>query len=127
MDFEQITAGKYKRTLTMFGKNTDEDRAKTREDLEEVHRLFKGAVTKNRPELDIESVATGEYWYGSRALELGLVDEIGSSDDYLMKAATAEGARIFAVKYKGKETMLQRLQSAFAAAFAALGATPGIR
>jgi serine protease SohB len=127
VDFEQITAGKYKRTLTMFGKNTDEDRAKTREDLEEVHRLFKGAVTKNRPELDIESVATGEYWYGSRALELGLVDEIGSSDDYLMKAATAEGARIFAVKYKGKETMLQRLQSAFAAAFAALGATPGIR
>ena len=121
IDFEQVTAGKYKRTLTMFGKNTDEDRAKMREELEDVHRLFKDAITRHRPGLDVESVATGEYWYGSRALELGLVDELGSSDDYLMQAAA--DADVYAVTYKGKEGLLQKLQHAFArmAAGAGLG------
>ncbi|MEC9376005.1 MAG: protease SohB [Pseudomonadota bacterium] len=84
IDWEQVTAGKYKRTLTMFGKNTEEDREKTRQDLEEVHGLFKGAVSFHRPNLDVESVSTGEYWYGTKAMELGLVDELGSSDDYLL-------------------------------------------
>jgi serine protease SohB len=121
IDFEQVTAGKYKRTLTMFGKNTEEDREKTKEDLEEVHRLFKGAVTEYRPALDIERVATGEYWYGSRALELGLIDELGSSDDYLMHSATEGKAQIFAVTYKGKETFIQKLQGSFATMLASLG------
>ena len=76
VDFEQVTAGKHKRTVTMFGKNTDEDRAKLKEDLEDVHTLFKGMVSEQRPSLDVERVATGEHWYGTRALELGLIDEI---------------------------------------------------
>ena len=119
IDFEQVTAGKYKRTLTMFGKNTDEDRAKTREDLEEVHRLFKAAVTQHRPDLDIEKVATGEYWYGSRALELGLVDELGSSDDYLMKAA--DDADIFEVTYKAREGLIMKFQHALGSLAARIG------
>jgi len=121
IDFEQVTAGKYKRTLTMFGKNTEEDREKTREELEEVHHLFKGAVKKHRPNLDIESVATGEHWYGTRALELGLIDELGFSDDYLMRLATQDHAQIFSVSYKGRETLLQKLQGAFAAFATSLG------
>ena len=127
IDFEQVTAGKYKRTLTMFGKNTEADREKTREDLEEVHRLFKGAVTEHRPGLEIERVATGEYWYGTRALELGLIDELGSSDDYLMRSATEDHAQIFAVTYKGKETLLQKLQGAFATFAASLGFGANLR
>jgi len=121
IDFEQVTAGKYKRTLTMFGKNTEADREKTKEDLEEVHRLFKGAVTEYRTELDIEEVATGEYWYGTRALELGLVDEIGSSDDYLMSSVSKDNAQVYAVVYKGKESFMQRLQGAFAGILTSLG------
>jgi serine protease SohB len=121
IDFEQVTAGKYKRTLTMFGKNTEADRDKTKEDLEEVHRLFKGAVTEYRTDLDIEKVATGEYWYGTKALELGLIDELGSSDDYLMKLASQDGLGLYAVTYKGRETFIQKLQGAFAASLAALG------
>lgn len=122
VDFEQITAGKYKRTLTMFGKNTDEDREKTRQDLEEVHTLFKSAVVEHRPTLDIESVATGEYWYGPRAREMGLIDEVGSSDDYLMRQA--EQAQIFAVTYKGREGFMQKLQGAFATMAENLGFGP---
>jgi serine protease SohB len=119
IDFEQITAGKYKRTLTMFGKNTEADREKTRQDLEEVHTLFKGAVTEFRPELDIEKVATGEYWYGTRALELGLIDEIGSSDDYL--SSLAESSQVYAVTYKGREGFIQKLQSAMGVIAGSLG------
>ena len=119
IDFEQVTAGKYKRTLTMFGKNTEADREKTREDLEEVHTLFKDAVVMHRPELDIEKVATGEYWYGRRAMELGLIDELGSSDDYLMDKA--DSAQIYAVTYKGHEGLVQKLQSAFASVAASIG------
>lgn len=127
IDFEQITAGKYKRTLTMFGKNTEEDREKTKEDLEEVHRLFKAAVGEHRPALDIESVATGEYWYGTRAKELGLVDELGSSDDYLMRAATKDGSEVFSVTYKGKESFIQKLQGALGAVLSSVGITSSPR
>ena len=87
VDFEQVTAGRYKRTVTMFGKNTDDDRAKLREELEDIHQLFKAVVTTHRPALDIEAVATGEHWYGTRALELKLVDAVENSDDYLHREA----------------------------------------
>jgi serine protease SohB len=86
IDFEQVTAGKHKRTLTMFGKNTEEGREKLREEIEDIHALFKDQIVKYRPDLDIDSVSTGEYWYGARAIELGLIDEIITSDDYLAKA-----------------------------------------
>lgn len=119
IDFEQITAGKYKRTLTMFGKNTEEHREKTREELEDVHELFKSAVRSHRPGLDMETVATGEHWYGTRALELGLIDELGSSDDYLMQAA--ESSSLYELSYKGHEGLVQKLQGAMSAVLEAAG------
>lgn len=111
IDFEQITAGKYKRTVTMFGRNTEEDREKLREELEDVHVLFKLLVARYRPGLDVESIATGEHWYGTRAGELGLIDQIGTSDDYLLAAAA--DADIFGVSYRARHTFQERLLSAF--------------
>jgi serine protease SohB len=110
VDFEQITAGRYKRTVTMFGRTTDADRAKLREELEDIHALFKQVVTAHRPALDIESVATGEHWYGSRALELRLVDAIETSDDYLHRAA--EAADLYRLHYRARPTLQQRVLSA---------------
>jgi len=110
VDFEQITAGKYKRTVTMFGENTDADRAKLREELEDVHALFKQMVTTHRPALDVEAVATGEHWYGSRALELKLVDAIETSDDYLHRLA--DNADLYRLSYKARPTLQQRVLSA---------------
>lgn len=110
IDYEQVTAGRYKRTVTMFGRNTDADREKLREELEEVHVLFKQMVAVHRPALDIEAVATGEHWYGSRAHELKLVDAIETSDDYLHRAA--EEADVFRVCYKAHVTLQQRVLSA---------------
>ena len=42
IDFEQHTAGEYKRTVTMFGKNSEKERDKLRLDLQETHKLFPG-------------------------------------------------------------------------------------
>jgi len=107
VDFEQVTAGKYKRTVTMFGENTDEDRAKLKEELEEVHTLFKDAVAKYRPELDLEKIATGEHWYGTRALELGLADELLTSDELLSNRASERD--LYSVSYKIKQPLQKRL------------------
>ena len=107
VDFEQITAGKHKRTVTMFGENTDEDRAKLKEELEEVHALFKSAVAQYRPDLDLELIATGEHWYGTRALELGLADEIKTSDELLRERAKERD--LYELTYKIKQPLQKRL------------------
>ncbi|WP_100641088.1 protease SohB [Alteromonas facilis] len=107
IEFEQHTAGEFKRTLTMFGENNDAGRQKFREELEEVHVMFKGYVKDNRPDLDIDNVATGEYWYGERALALGLVDEIQTSDDFILKAN--EETKVFKVAYAAKKTVAEKL------------------
>ena len=86
VDFEQHTAGEYKRTVTMFGKNSDKEREKLKLDLQETHALFRDFVTEHRSKLDIEKVATGEHWYGKQALELNLVDELKTSDEVLVDA-----------------------------------------
>lgn len=106
IEFEQHTAGAFKRTLTMFGENNDLGREKFREELEDVHQMFKGFVSEHRPELSIDKVATGEYWYGSKALELGLVDHIQTSDDYLLEANT--NRKIYSVKYSQKKNMAEK-------------------
>lgn len=109
VDFEQVTAGQYKRNVTMFGKNTDEDREKLKEQLEEIHSLFKSSVNEYRPELNLDKVATGEYWYGKRALELGLIDEIKTSDELLLEMS--KKYEIFSVKLRIKQPLKKRIMS----------------
>ncbi len=107
IDFEQHTAGDYKRTLTLFGENTDADRAKFQEDLESIHEQFKGFIGRYRPGLDVDRVATGEFWLAEQASSLGLVDELKTSDDFLM--ARREEARLVEVRYRRREGMAQRM------------------
>ena len=109
IDFEQIYAGEYKRTLTLFGENTDKAREKMRQELEETHGLFKDYVKVQRPDLDIEKVATGEHWLATRALELGLVDRLQTSDDYLM--AARRDAQLILLSYTERKKLLDRLAS----------------
>jgi len=84
IDFEQIMAGNYKRTVSMFGENTEEGREKLKEEINNIHQLFKKVIHDHRPALDIEKVSTGEIWTGSEALQLQLVDGLTTSDDYLL-------------------------------------------
>ena len=107
INFEQHTAGNYKRTVTMFGENTDKDREKLNEQLEEIHVLFKNFITSQRKNIDIEKVATGEYWYGENALSLNLIDEVMTSDEYIL--AMREKFEITHIKYKPIKTFSDKI------------------
>lgn len=107
IDYELLTAGEYKRTLTLFGENGPKGREKFIEELEETHALFKSFVTQHRPQLDIDQVATGEVWYGQRALAKGLIDELMTSDEYLSQHA--KEADIFKISYIEKRSIAQRM------------------
>ena len=107
VDYELHTAGEFKRTITTFGETTDEGREKFKKDLQEIHDLFKEHVTKFRPELDISKVATGEIWEGTKALEVGLVDEISTSDEYLMNFSKKHD--VYEIKFETKKKIQDKL------------------
>jgi serine protease SohB len=107
VDFEQFMAGEHKRTVTLFGENTDKGRQKFQEEIEDVHALFKDFVKTHRPQVDLERVATGEHWFGAQALESRLVDELRTSDDVLLDASAS--ADLYEVVYTGKKPWLVRL------------------
>ena len=110
VDVEQFTGGEFKRTVTMFGETTDADRAKLTEQIHETHDLFKDFVGEHRPQVDLGQVATGEYWLGTRALELNLVDELSTSDDYLLSAR--DRAELFEVEYAVPLSRMRKLTAA---------------
>lgn len=107
IDYDQFTAGEFKRTVTMFGENTDEAKAKFREEIEDIHVLFKDFIVQHRPDVDIVKVSTGESWPGTRALERNLVDELKTSDDYLLE--NADHADIFEIKYVSKKSLSAKI------------------
>ena len=107
VDYKEYTAGEYKRTITMFGEITDKKQEKFLEQIQETHNLFKSFVSKNREKLDLEKVATGEYWYGQQAIELGLIDEIKTSDEYLLE--NIEKSEIYQVKIQEKKKLNEKL------------------
>jgi len=112
IDVELHTAGQYKRTLTLLGENTEEGRQKFREDLNDTHQLFKSFVQQMRPTLDIDQVATGEHWYGTQALEKGLVDQVGTSDDLLL--GLMEGRELVGVRYTRRKKLMDRFTNSAA-------------
>ncbi|VXC83795.1 putative inner membrane peptidase [Enterobacterales bacterium 8AC] len=106
IDVELHTAGEFKRTLTLFGENTEQGREKFREELNETHQLFKQFVQQQRPSLDIDSVATGEHWFGIQSKEKGLIDAIGTSDDLLI--AEMENHEVIGVRYTRRKRLIDR-------------------
>jgi serine protease SohB len=107
VDYETFTAGEYKRTVTMFGENTEKGKEKFIEEIQDTHLLFKEFVSEARPLVDINKVATGEVWFGKRAIEHQLIDELNTSDDFLMKAC--ESADVFQVRYEMKKSFSEKL------------------
>lgn len=107
VDFELFTAGEFKRTVTMFGENSEKAKQKFNQELEEVHVLFKDFVTSHRSSLDIEQVATGEHWYGTDALSRGLVDKLQTSDDYQMNLLASH--KVVGVKCTIKKGITEKL------------------
>lgn len=115
IEFEQLTAGDYKRTLTMFGENDDKGRDKFKQELQETHDLFKTFVSEHRPSINIEEVATGEHWYGLQAIKLNLVDKISTSDDYLL--SELDNRHIVHIKYAQRKKLSDKFGQSASLAF----------
>ncbi|MPV86126.1 protease SohB [Ostreibacterium oceani] len=111
VDVELHTAGKYKRTLTLLGENTDEGREKFLAELELTHDLFKSHIHKFRPQIDIDTVATGETWYGQQAIENQLADKLMTSDDYILSAA--QEMDIYQLSISHKQGFIEKLKEQF--------------
>ena len=109
VDFEQITAGEYKRTLTVFGENTRAGRAKLQDEVNEMHDLFKSFVKENRPQVNLDEVATGEHWFATQAIDKALVDKLQTSDDYLMQKKDSHD--MYQICYKIKQPLAKKLGS----------------
>lgn len=107
VDVDVMTAGEFKRTVTILGENTEKGKQKFQQELESTHQLFKQFVAQNRPHLDIDKVATGEHWFGQQALDLQLVDEITTSDDVILRAM--QDKNVLGVKYHLKKSLLKKL------------------
>jgi len=112
IDFEQITAGEYKRTLSLFGENTPKGREKMQEEVNDIHVLFKSFIKQHRHQVDIDRVATGEHWFAARAIDMKLVDELTTSDDYLLSAS--KKYNLYEVEYRVKKRFGQRMASSAA-------------
>jgi serine protease SohB len=107
VDYEDVTAGEHKRTVSLLGAITPQGRKKFQEQVDEVHELFKGFVKQHRPSLDVDAVATGEHWLGTRAVELGLANRVMTSDSYLM--SKLDEADIYHVRFERPKSMRERL------------------
>lgn len=110
VDYEMYTAGEFKRTITLFGENTEEGREKLQEEIEDIHGLFKNQIQLHRPQVDINKVATGEHWLGQQAIGLKLIDEIKTADEYLLDKSRT--AKILEITYQIKKPMLSKFTSA---------------
>lgn len=115
VDYKEYTAGDYKRTVSLFGEITDKGEAKFKEQLEVTHELFKSFVSKNRPKMDILKVATGEFWYGELALNLGLVDMIQTSDEYLV--SKSKDHQVIKISFEQKPSFSDKISDIISKAF----------
>lgn len=113
VDYYQITSGQYKRTVSLLGEIQSDGLAKFKEEIELTHDLFKDHVKKFRPQVDIEKIATGEHWFGTTALQLKLIDELGTSDDYIYKQSQLR--QIKEVTYSVKKSFKDKLADSLSA------------
>lgn len=107
VDYKEYTAGEYKTTVSLLGEITPEKEKKFLEMMQGTHDLFKNHVGKYRPQMELSKVTTGEYWYGTQALELGLIDEIKTSDDYLFSKRLTH--KVISVKHEKKKSLSEKL------------------
>ena len=107
VDVDVMTAGEFKRTVSVLGEITEKGKQKFQQELEETHQLFKQFVSQNRPCIDIDKIATGEHWFGQQAIDLKLVDEISTSDDLILEKMKEK--HVVSVKYRLKKSLIKKL------------------
>ena len=111
-DYEIISAGEYKRTLTTFGEITEKGRIRFVK-MSKPSTAFSHWVKEHRPSVDIDKISTGETWLGSQAKERYMVDEIRTSECI---PSVCETADVFEVEYELPKSIQEKPGAAFESA-----------
>jgi len=114
IDYQEITSGEFKRTISILGEITPAGRQKFQEEVVDTHRLFKEFVVQSRPQIEIDRIGTGEHWFGLRALDLKLIDEIKTSDEYLM--GLHDTHQVIRISYEAKKKLSEKIAAALSLA-----------
>jgi serine protease SohB len=107
IDFEEMTAGEFKRSVSVLGEITPAGREHFRGKLDTTHEAFKAFVQQRRPGLDIAKVANGDIWLATEALGLGLIDGLSTGEDLIFRARGE--ARLFEVATEARKTLLRQI------------------
>ena len=111
---EMLHEGRHKDAYQGFRDLTDEERAKLQAVIGDSYRDFVETVARerHRPVEQILSLATGEFWSGRKALELGLIDALGDRDAALQDLAQGTGVPVGrTVRVAPPQPFMQRLLS----------------
>ena len=113
--YERMIAGKEKDLGTPYRKLTLEEEGIMQKKLDILHGYFIDEVALNRklPREKVVELATGEFYLGSEALQLGLVDELGDihTAEYYINKTYGTGAPEY-VRYEPEKGFLQMLTGA---------------
>lgn len=110
IDYEEVTSGKYKRSVSFLGEITPDGRRHFEKKIEGTHDLFKQFVKDLRPQLNLEEVANGDHWYGKEAVALGLVDRLQTSDDFISQFI--ESHQVIKLTSPEKKNLVQKVSQA---------------
>ena len=93
IDVEVIKSGKYKDVGSAFREMNEADKQYIQELIDNVYSQFKSAVAESRDfdTKQIDKVADGKIYTGEQALNLKLIDELGTINDAISAAGNLGG------------------------------------
>lgn len=112
--YERLVSGPYKDTGTPFRNLTAQEQSLMQGKINYINELFIDHVSQSRgmDREDVKRVATGEIFLGSEALNLGLVDKLGSKDEAVGSAENLAGIDASrTVEYRKSVGILERLSA----------------
>ncbi|MBI1970387.1 signal peptide peptidase SppA [Candidatus Woesearchaeota archaeon] len=115
ISYRRMVSGRLKDIGSPFRDMTDEERMLFQASLDEMHVIFKEAVAENRniPIERVNELATGMFYTGRQALDLGLVDQLGTMYDANVFLEQQLGEEVDVVKFEKPKTFADVLFSSF--------------
>lgn len=116
VSYERLVSGENKDIGSPFQKLNDEQRKILQQKINKIHAFFVDEIAQNRnlDKAEVQRLATGEFYLGAEALELGLVDQLGDrtdAEEYIKQAYGLE--KVDFVPYERKIGFFELLTGVF--------------